>query len=186
MLSRTKLVLQIVAFLFIFQQSAFAHFINDEMNQKKELKIIEKAEAKVETEKTAKIETPSKPKTKAKTKGLGYVNFIKGESLYDLMDQAERTNKAIFIDFYANWCSPCKMMEMEVFNNNSVANYMNSNFINYKVDINTRRGNNIAYKYGVKLLPTVIIITPKGEVIARETGFLDSKEFVEFARNAIR
>ena len=181
MLSRTKVILQIVAFLFIFQQSASAHFINDGMDQKKELNI--SAEAKAETEKPAQIEPQTKPKPKISN--LGYIEFIKNESFYDVMDQAEKENKAIFIDFYASWCSPCKMMDMEVFNDNSVAHYMNSNFINYKVDINTRTGNNVAYRYGVKLLPTLLIVTPKGEIIAKETGLLTPAEFVEFAKRAV-
>jgi len=183
MLPKTKVILQIVALLFVFQQSAFAHFINDEMDQKRELKISEKVEIQAEVEKPAKIETPVK--SKPKTRDLGYINFMKDQSFYDVMDRAEKENKAIFIDFYASWCSPCKMMDMEVFNDSSVANYMNSNFINFKVDINTRTGNNVAYRYDVTLLPTLLIVTPKGDIIAKETGVLSPEEFVAFAKNAV-
>ena len=36
-------------------------------------------------------------------------------SLTSVVDQAIAENKLIFVDIYADWCTPCKMMDEDVF-----------------------------------------------------------------------
>ena len=60
---------------------------------------------KVETNKTA----PAK---------VG-INFFEG-SWSDVLAEAKKQNKYIFLDTYAEWCSPCKWMEKNIFTKDSV------------------------------------------------------------------
>lgn len=158
MLNKTIIIAHTFVLMLLLQTPSFAHFIHGEPNEE--------------------------PQTITETDNWGYVDFIKDESIYDIMDKASKLNKPIFIDFYAEWCGPCRIMDQEVFSKSSVAKYMNSNYINYKVDTSSRSGNNLAYRYNVKMLPTFIIINPKGDMIAKETGLMDSEEFIDFAKNA--
>ena len=57
-------------------------------------------------------------------------------------EKAKEEDKIIFVDVYATWCGPCKMMDREVFSQEKVAEYYNATFVNAKFDSDT-------YIYGV-------------------------------------
>ena len=43
--------------------------------------------------------------------------------------KAKTENKPLFVDFYTDWCGPCKKMDKEVFTDAKVAEFYNTNFI---------------------------------------------------------
>jgi thioredoxin-related protein len=45
-----------------------------------------------------------------------------------------KTPKKIFVDVYAKWCGPCRMMDRYTFSNPAVADYLNKNFYPVKFD----------------------------------------------------
>lgn len=82
-------------------------------------------------------------------------------------------NEAV-VDFYANWCGPCKMFG-PVFE--EVSKDYNINFI--KVDVD--KYPNIARDYGVMSIPTIIRFKNKEE-IKRFTGFMSKDNFIDFLK----
>ena len=68
------------------------------------------------------------------------------------------------VDFYATWCGPCKMFG-PVFE--EVSNESNINFV--KVDVD--KENDIARRYGVMTIPTVILFK-NGEEVKRNIGYM--------------
>lgn len=82
-------------------------------------------------------------------------------------------NEAV-VDFYANWCGPCKMFA-PVFE--EVANENNTNFI--KVDVD--KASEIAREYGVMSIPTIIHFK-NGQEIKRYTGFMSKENLLEFIK----
>jgi thiol-disulfide isomerase/thioredoxin len=89
---------------------------------------------------------------------------------------AAEQGKNVFIDAYANWCMPCKKMDAEAFHNKHIADKMNAFFINLKVDVDNS-GRNIALKYGIKALPTVLILNPQGVVLEQFQGYAGVNHF---------
>ncbi len=53
----------------------------------------------------------------------------------DLITKAKKENKIVFIDAYASWCGPCKMMEKNIFTQKAVGDYYNANFVNARIDM---------------------------------------------------
>ena len=46
----------------------------------------------------------------------------------------------IFLDAYASWCGPCKMLQKNVFTKKAVGDFYNSKFINVKMDMEKGEG----------------------------------------------
>lgn len=52
----------------------------------------------------------------------------------EAIELSKKENKLIFIDFYTDWCGPCKMMAKNVFPQKHVGDYFNANFICLKLN----------------------------------------------------
>ena len=120
--------------------------------------------------------------TTTKTKG---VNFEKTDKLSDVTDKAKDEGKLIFLDLYATWCAPCKMMDKDVFTDKQIGNLFNDNFINLKIDGEKGNGPNIVALYGVTVYPTLLFLDHNGRVVERKEGAAFHTELEKLANNAI-
>jgi len=97
---------------------------------------------------------------------------------------AQREDKLVFIDTWAEWCGPCKKME-PVFRDPEVATYMNEHFVNIRIDMG-KEGNikqKVRIKYDVFFLPTLLIVDKFGEVMFRsDNKILSAEELVNIAK----
>ena len=78
------------------------------------------------------------------------------------------------VDFYANWCGPCKMFA-PVFEEVSLDSDIN--FV--KVDVDNYP--DIAREYGVMTIPTVILFE-NGSEVKRNIGFMNKDELIDFIK----
>ena len=78
----------------------------------------------------------------------------------------------ILVDFYANWCGPCKMLA-------PVLEKTESDVEVIKVD--TDEFEELAREYGVMSIPTLVLIE-KGKEVKRNIGFIDEKSLGKFLK----
>lgn len=103
------------------------------------------------------------------------VTFHKG-SFQSVLFKAKQENKLILLDFYADWCAPCKIMEQSTFKDARLAQYLHENFITYKINIEDLDGIPYKNKYDIKLLPTLLVVDASGSEMKRfEEGMNSSK-----------
>jgi thioredoxin 1 len=83
------------------------------------------------------------------------------------------SDKPTLVDFYTNWCGPCKMMNPII---DDVKNKLGDEAKVLKVDVDNNR--DAAIKYGVRGVPTLIIFK-NGEPVWRQSGVLSSDVLVQ-------
>jgi thioredoxin 1 len=113
------------------------------------------------------------------------VIFLPNDDLEAALVKAKAEKKPVFIDFYADWCAPCKVMEDGVFHDYDVADFMNKNAINLKVNIEKGNGAAIKSKMYVSSLPTLLFLDPSGNEIARKEGLPLIAEFKKIMKTAV-
>ncbi|MCS6895549.1 MAG: thioredoxin family protein [Bacteroidia bacterium] len=107
----------------------------------------------------------------------GGIRFFEG-SWDALLKEAQKQGKPIFVDFYAVWCGPCKMLERHTFSNPEVGAYTEKNYIPYRIDAERGEGPNLANKYRVRAYPTIVFLDPQGNEIGRHVGYVDALNFL--------
>ena len=106
------------------------------------------------------------------------VEFINGD-LKTAKERAAREGKLIFIDFWASYCTPCKMMQEYTFTDPSVSEYVNENYIPVKIDVQSFDGIDLKNQFKVALLPTIIVLNSKGVQVGRHEKSMSASTFME-------
>ena len=105
-------------------------------------------------------------------------------SFKEILEKAQKENKPIFIDAYAEWCGPCKKMDRDVFVAPSVGEVYNAKFINVKIDMEKGEGPELAKKYGIQAYPSFLFLDTDGGMLHRSVGYQQPDAFIELANVA--
>ena len=76
------------------------------------------------------------------------------------------------VDFYAEWCGPCKMLA-------PILEEMADNVDIIKVNVDEHE--DLAREYGVMSIPTLVLLE-KGKEVKRNIGFLPKEEIEKFLK----
>jgi len=84
-----------------------------------------------------------------------------------------KSDKPVLVDFYAEWCAPCKMLLPTL---DKLANEIDNVLI---VKVNVDNNGEIAKNYGIRGIPTLLLID-NGEVKSRLSGNHSLESLKEF------
>jgi len=123
-----------------------------------------------------RVETKPHPKEapKARTrpapKAMGWMtNYKKAAAL------AKQTRRPLVIDFYADWCPPCKMLE-ETFASDQVKAALRG-AVTVKVDVDKHEA--LADEFHVDLIPHVAVLDANGKKLGKIVGYRPAGEFAK-------
>lgn len=114
------------------------------------------------------------------------IHFYKG-TWTDALKKAQKENKLIFLDAYASWCGPCKMMAKNTFTEKEVGDFFNSNFINVKMDMEKdENGPRLSRKYRLTAYPTLFFVDGNEEIIYQSLGYQKPKQLIGIGKEALK
>ncbi|WP_256005324.1 thioredoxin family protein [Pedobacter deserti] len=125
------------------------------------------------------------------------IHFEKGLSWEQVKAKAKKENKYIFLDIYATWCGPCKVMDRNVFSEKNVGDFINGNFIAVKVQTDSTMLDSkeimswradaakIKKEYQVKAYPTYVFLMPNGQIAHMVTGAMPEQVFLAESERAL-
>ena len=83
-----------------------------------------------------------------------------------------KSNKKVLVDFYANWCGPCRMLGPVL---EQISSKINYDIVKMDIDQNEE----YARQNGVMVVPTLILFE-NGKEVSRKTGLLSLSELEEW------
>ena len=108
--------------------------------------------------------------------GLAQTNF-RSITYDEAIAAAKAENKLVFMDFYTDWCGPCKRMAREVFPQKKVGDYMNEKFVCIKLNAE-KEGKELADLYKIEAYPTFIAIDADKNIVLTKVGGGDADDFI--------
>ena len=92
-----------------------------------------------------------------------------------------KADKPVLVDFYTDWCGPCKVLSPTIEELSQDNNYKDKYYF-YKVNVDY--ANNIAKEYNIMYIPTVIIFKD-GTEITRSSGVVEKDYIVDMLKQGL-
>lgn len=126
----------------------------------------------------------SNPKVDFKEDTADGIHFQKG-NWQQALDLAKKENKVVFLDIYATWCGPCKQLKKYTFTEKSAGDFFNANFVNMALDGEQEEGAALAQKFEIAAYPTLMFVTPEGELITKSPGFRTAPDLINLGQQIL-
>ena len=104
---------------------------------------------------------------------------IKNCNENDFEKEVLKSNLPVIVDFWAEWCGPCKMLTPIL---EELSNEM-KNEINV-VKVNLDENQDLAMKYSIRSIPTLLLFK-EGNLIDTKVGLLPKSEIVTWFKSKI-
>ena len=98
---------------------------------------------------------------------------------------ARQQHKLVFIDLYATWCPPCRMMERQVFAKPEVSAFMDAHFVAAKYDVDRPTGRKLMETYGRGAIPLYLVFDTEGTLWGSIEGASSAEVFVETLQSVV-
>ncbi|HZO88317.1 MAG TPA: thioredoxin family protein [Chthonomonadaceae bacterium] len=103
------------------------------------------------------------------------------DSLDSARKIAARDGKVLLVDFYADWCGPCQEMIKTTYQDKRVVQH-SARFV--PVLINIDKQPEVARKYNIEAIPTVLFLNASGKVLLQNIGYADGDQFLQLMEQA--
>ncbi len=92
--------------------------------------------------------------------------------------KARNEEKIVLVDFVADWCLPCKVMDQTTFRDPLLKKFLAESVVPVKIDIKYVEGMFLKDKYEVQALPTLIIFDDQRNVLKKIESTVSASELI--------
>lgn len=159
---KVKLIIQIVIFLLMLLIISFVY---------QRLTTQDKQAVKQNINQSNDAQATKENQEEKENKEVNKMEVIKLTS-QNFKEEVLDSDKPVLIDFYADWCGPCKMMSPII---EEIAQEVGDTAKVGKVNVDDNQ--DLAMEYGVMSIPTIIVVK-KGEVTKTFVGVREKSEIM--------
>ena len=95
--------------------------------------------------------------------------------------RAKAENKLVYVDVYAEWCGPCKLMDRTTFVNDTIIAMLQDNYIATRVNIDDETvGAKVKDQFDIKAMPTALMLRSETVEMKRTVGFMDAAHLMDW------
>ncbi|MGV3617022.1 MAG: thioredoxin domain-containing protein [Fimbriimonas sp.] len=95
---------------------------------------------------------------------------------------AKATNRKIFVDFFAEWCGPCKRLEADCFGT-AEFKALGKKLVFLRIDVDKQPA--VSKAYGITAMPTQMIVNPDGSVVNTTVGYANRHSFFSWVYGVV-
>ncbi len=97
--------------------------------------------------------------------------------------EATRRGVPLFVFVFADWCRWCKKIEQETLETARIRKWLAEDYLPVAVDYDKQP--KLAAQLGARLVPTVVLVSPRGEKLLRFFGFLKAEDLEGTLRDSL-
>ena len=96
------------------------------------------------------------------------------KDLAQASEAAQKTNRPMMIDFWADWCGPCKVMDSDVYRNPEFVDAFNKKMIGVRIHFDLQP--DMVKKFDVPALPYLIFTDSYGMELMHQRGIIEASD----------
>jgi outer membrane lipoprotein-sorting protein/thioredoxin-related protein len=102
------------------------------------------------------------------------------------LDEAKKiaaaTGRKIFVDFFAEWCGPCKRLEADCFGTKEFKD-LSKKLVFLRIDVDKQP--KVSQAYGITAMPTQMVVNPDGSVVKQTVGYANRSTFFNWIYSVV-
>jgi thiol:disulfide interchange protein len=107
-------------------------------------------------------------------------------SFAEAQHRARTNDQPILIDFYTDWCGPCKQMDAHTWNQKKVIDWLDEHFVCIKYNATDPEKRPVAERYDVDSYPTMLLIDADGNELGRIKGGHDAQRLIGSLKDLLK